>query len=250
MGLFLQRNIILCDNAEVKILDRSTTFYIKRFPDFRRFLLRVAHLFFLFIFLPLFLSAADVLPDFTEKYISAAEKKYGTNAKKRIQAWAKLISDNRQKTEKEKLRLVNDFFNKTPYLSDQKHWKKKDYWATPAEMLATNAADCEDYAIAKYFTLVALGVDSNKLKITYVKAITEAHMVLTYYEKPNSVPLVLDNMIPHIKSANQRPDLKPVYAFNGDGMWLVKSNKLGRVGGASNIRFWREMKNRMGKEFK
>ena len=212
-------------------------------------MLDAAYILLFLIGLPLFLRAADVLPDFTEKYFAAAEKKYGINAKKRIQAWAKLISDNRNKPEMEKLRLVNDFFNKTPYLSDQKHWKKKDYWATPAEMLATNGADCEDYAIAKYFTLVALGVDNSKLKITYVRAISEAHMVLTYYSTPNTIPLVLDNLIPHIKSATQRPDLKPIYAFNGDGMWLIKSNKLGRVGGSGNIRFWREMKNRMGKEF-
>ncbi len=236
----------------MKILDISTTFYSdnkKRLQSGLRFLFRVIYTLLLLIALPLFLRAADVLPDFTEKYFTAAEKKYGTNAKKRIQSWSKLISENRSKPEMDKLRLVNDFFNKVPYLSDQKHWKKKDYWATPAEMLATNGADCEDYAIAKYFTLVALGVDNNKLKITYVRAISEAHMVLTYYTTPNAIPLVLDNLIPHIKSATQRPDLKPIYAFNGDGMWLVKSNKLGRVGESGNIRFWKEMKSRMGKEF-
>ena len=210
---------------------------------------RVIYLLLLAIFLPLFLRAADVLPEFSEKYLAAVEKKHGAGAKKRMQDWARLISDNRNRTDLEKLELANNFFNKTPYLSDQKHWGKKDYWATPAEMLATNAADCEDYAIAKYFTLVAMGVDIGKLKITYVKAITEAHMVLTYYSQPNAVPLVLDNMIPHIKNASQRPDLKPVYAFNGDGLWLVKSDTLGRVGGSGNIRFWREMKGRMGKEF-
>ena len=141
------------------------------------------------------------------------------------------------------------FLNKIPYVSDLQHWKKQDYWATPAEMLATNGGDCEDYAIAKYFTLVALGVDSSKLKITYVKALSEAHMVLTYYSKPNAIPLVLDNLIPHIRPADKRPDLKPIYAFNGDGMWLVKAQEQSRVGNPSNIRFWREMKSRMGKEF-
>jgi len=236
----------------VKTPEQSTVIFFgneERLHQGMRILLRITHLLLLVAFVPLLLKAADVLPEFSEKYLAAAEKKHGTGAKKRMQGWARLIADNRNKSEQEKLDLVNSFFNKTPYVSDQKHWGKKDYWATPAEMLATNGADCEDYAIAKYFTLVALGVDSNKLKITYVKAITEAHMVLTYYPQPNAVPLVLDNMIPHIKLATQRPDLKPVYAFNGDGMWLVKSQTLGRIGGSGNIRFWREMKSRMGKEF-
>ncbi|MDL2284588.1 transglutaminase-like cysteine peptidase [Oxalobacter sp. OttesenSCG-928-P03] len=221
----------------------------KNWQQAQLFLFRIACTLLLVISLPLLLKAADVLPEFSEKYLAAAEKKHGAGAKSRMQAWSRLISENRAKPELEKLDLVNSFFNKVPYYSDQKHWGRKDYWATPAEMLATNGGDCEDYAIAKYFTLVALGVDNSKLKITYVKAITEAHMVLTYYSKPDAIPLVLDNMIPHIKPANQRPDLKPIYAFNGDGMWLVKSQQLGRVGSSGNIRFWREMKSRMGKEF-
>jgi predicted transglutaminase-like cysteine proteinase len=31
----------------------------------------------------------------------------------------------------------------------------EDCWATPAEMLSINGADCEDFAIDKYFTLIA-----------------------------------------------------------------------------------------------
>ncbi len=242
----------MCDNALVNTLDILTVpsfGHEKYLRQGLRFLYRLSRVLLLAVFLPLLLRAADVLPEFSEAYLAAAEKKYGAAAKGRMQAWASLISDNRSKPETNKLQLVNSFFNKVPYVSDQQHWGKKDYWATPAEMLASNGGDCEDYAIAKYFTLVAMGVDSNKLKITYVRSISEAHMVLTYYAQPNAVPLVLDNLIPHIKPATQRPDLKPIYAFNGDGMWLVKSQTLGHIGDSGNIRFWREMKSRMGKEF-
>lgn len=242
----------LCDNAYVKIQDIAIISPLNNkscLSSKRPLLHRIAFILLLSVSLPILLLAADILPPFTEAYFAAAEKKYGEKAKNRIKAWANLIAENQNEPEKEKLKLVNQFFNKTPYYSDLRHWKKKDYWATPAEMLATNGADCEDYAIAKYFTLVALGVSSDKLKITYVKSLTEAHMVLTYYERPNAIPLVLDNIVPHILPANKRPDLKPIYAFNGAGMWLVKSQKLGRVGSSGNIRFWREMKSRMGKEF-
>ena len=57
-----------------------------------------------------------------------------------------------------------------PWISDDEHWGKRDYWATPIEMLATNGGDCEDFSIAKYLTLTQLRVPSDKLRITYVRA--------------------------------------------------------------------------------
>lgn len=229
----------------------SPSKYKQTFPFFGRFFFVIL----LAIILPLLPHAADVLPPpLTNAYLNSAATKYGISAKKRLQDWDKLIKQNRNKSETEKLRLVNDFFNRIRYVSDLEHWGVKDYWATPAEMLVTNGGDCEDYAIAKYFTLVAMHVDPNKLKITYVKARINhkmiAHMVLTYYSQPNAIPLVLDNLNKQIRPATQRPDLTPVYAFNGDGLWIVKSRtRQNRVGESGKIRFWNEMKNRMGKEF-
>jgi predicted transglutaminase-like cysteine proteinase len=199
--------------------------------------------------------ADEIIVSLSEKVLVGAEKKYGTSARKRLLAWTKLIADNRDKTDLQKLKVVNDFFNQIPYVSDMQHWGVQDYWATPVEMLASNGADCEDFAIAKYFTLVALSVSVDKLKITYVKAtsynpITQSHMVLTYYSRPDAVPLVLDNLINEIRPATQRRDLTPVYAFNGEGLWLAKTRSLGRVSsGSGNIRPWRELRARMGKEF-
>ena len=191
----------------------------------------------------------------SEKILAGAEKKYGHGARQRLLSWTRLIAENRSKTEMQKLTIVNDFFNRIRYVSDLQHWGVQDYWATPVETLASNGADCEDFAIAKYYTLVAMGVDLGKLKITYVKAtsynpINQSHMVLTYYSTPNAVPLVLDNLINAIKPATQRSDLTPVYAFNGQGLWLAKARSLGRVSsGPGNIRPWRELRARMGKEF-
>lgn len=193
----------------------------------------------------------------SERVMAGAERKYGPDARKRLQAWQNLLTTPLAgQSEQGKLKLVNDFFNQLPFLSDIEHWGKMDYWATPAEMLASNGGDCEDFSIAKYFTLAALGVSVDKLKITYVRArtnnpATEAHMVLTYYATPGAVPLVLDNLIPEIRPASQRPDLTPVYSFNGAGLWLVKDRGDGKpvAGGSSNIGFWRDLKSRMGNEF-
>ena len=192
----------------------------------------------------------------SDKLLEAAESKYGQAAKERLTAWAQLVAAGRQGTEREKLELVNAFFNQTPFVSDIEHWGREDYWATPSEMLASNGGDCEDFSISKYFTLLALGVPMNRLRITYVKArnwnpVNQAHMVLTYYPSPSAVPLVLDNLIPEIKLATERPDLLPVYSFNGSGLWLAKVRGTGKAvaGGSGNISLWRDLTARIGNEF-
>ena len=45
-------------------------------------------------------------------------------------------------------------------------------------------------------------------------------MVLGYYPTPNSVPLVLDNLISTILPATQRSDLTPVFSFNAQGVYV------------------------------
>lgn len=183
--------------------------------------------------------------------IQWAEKKYGTDAAQRMQAWQKLMETQQNKSEAEKLELVNDFFNQLTYRSDLNIWGKEDYWATPVEALGRGKADCEDYSIAKYFTLRELGVADSKMRIMYVKALelNQAHMVLTYYPEPGSVPKVLDNLNERILSANKRLDLAPVYSFNAEGLWLAKSRGRGnKVGSSTRISLWQDLKARMAKE--
>jgi predicted transglutaminase-like cysteine proteinase len=158
-----------------------------------------------------------------------AESRYGNlgAAKQRIQAWEALIKSGTELSEQDKLSEVNRFFNRQiRFVDDIRLWKVNDYWATPIEMLVKGAGDCEDYSIAKYFTLRRLGIPSDKLRITYVKALNynQAHMVLTYYASPRAEPLVLDNLINQIKPASQRKDLLPVYAFNAEGLYLPGSS--------------------------
>lgn len=180
--------------------------------------------------------------------IKGVEKQYGEYAKRRLISWQVLIRDNTRLTDREKLEKVNRFFNRIRFVDDIVHWKQKDYWATPIEFLSTNGGDCEDFSLAKYFTLVALGVSEQKLNMTYVKALrlNQAHMVLTYYSTPNAEPLVLDNLVGEIRPASERKDLLPVYSFNGSGLWLAKERGRGqKVGGSERLKRWREVLQRM-----
>jgi predicted transglutaminase-like cysteine proteinase len=180
--------------------------------------------------------------------LDAAEKKYGAGARKRLMAWQRFIQDDTSRTDLDKLEKVNRFFNKLPFISDEIHWQKHDYWATPIEFLASDGGDCEDFALAKYFTLKLLGVPEKKINVTYVKAwkLNQAHMVVTYYETPGAEPLVLDNLVNTIEPATKRTDLLPVYSFNGSGLWLSKERGRGNlVGKSDRLKLWNDLLERM-----
>lgn len=168
----------------------------------------------------------------------------------RIDAWQKLLAQQAGAAERDQLQAVNRFFNdQLRFTDDLSLWHEVDYWATPVEALLKGAGDCEDFAIAKYISLRHLGVPAQKLRITYVKALrlNQAHMVLTYYPRPDAVPLVLDNLIGSILPASQRSDLQPVYAFNGEGLWLAGSGAGGgkQVGDSKRLSRWQDLLKKM-----
>ena len=200
-------------------------------------------------FTAVWVTAGETPKVVTQQEIQKTQAKYGSRAADRLVQWQELVDENQNKSEQDKLELVNDFFNRVRFVDDIIHWQKKDYWATPLELLATDAGDCEDYSIAKYFTLKALGVPESKLYITYVKAIrlNQAHMVLTYFETPKSIPLVLDNINKRILKATKRKDLVPIYSFNGDGLWLAKQRGKGKSvkGGTSKLKNWNNLLKRL-----
>jgi predicted transglutaminase-like cysteine proteinase len=182
----------------------------------------------------------------SQELLSGIEQEYGDNARQRVLTWNELITTNRKLDEMAKLRKVNDFFNKLDFINDIDHWGKEDYWATPLQMLTSNGGDCEDFSIAKYFTLREMGVPEDRMRLTYVKALelNQAHMVLTYYPSPDAEPLIMDNLVADILPASQRNDLLPVYSFNGNGLWLAKSRDAGsdqRIGHASRLSRWKEV---------
>ena len=202
-----------------------------------------------------FLSLFIVLPVLTGQHfqldpetLAQAKREYGAEAAHRLLAWQALIQSQSTLDEREKLRRVNRFFNQLAFIDDAIHWHKKDYWATPVEFLASGGGDCEDFALAKYFTLKFMGVSEEKMNMTYVKAVklNQAHMVLTYYPTPGAEPLILDNLVNGIEPASKRGDLLPVYSFNGIGLWLAKQRGRGKlVGNSDRLKRWRELLERM-----
>ena len=168
----------------------------------------------------------------------------------RVNAWRQLIDRGRDWSDQRQLTAANDFINQNQFVDDIIHWNKEDYWATPLQTIVTKGGDCEDFAVAKYFTLTEMGMSADKLRLTYVKALTldQAHMVVSYYASPNEIPLVLDNLDPVIRPATERDDLLPVYSFNGDGLWLNKQQNAEYVDDSSRLSLWQQLLRSMDAE--
>lgn len=211
----------------------------------------------------LFLAAAAIAAELgysrslTPGLIAQRERQFGTGVRQRLQGWQAFVLETaapgestRQPGEDRLLRAVNRFFNRIPSVTDLAHWRVEDYWATPSESLASNGADCEDYAIAKYFTLKELGVPVSRLRLVYAKTwqSREAHLVLAYYPDPRSDPLILDNLQANIQSASDRPDLIPVYTFNDDDLlWPQAGAPTVRLAATSN-RKWKDVLDKLQRE--
>lgn len=171
---------------------------------------------------------------------------YGNTAELRLKAVNHLMIKYSQSSDYQKIEAVNVFFNQFTYVSDVKLWGVADYWSTVTEFIGAGAGDCEDYALAKYKTLIKMGVNNNKLRLMYVNSLTynEAHMVLTYYKSQSSEPLVLDNLKDRVLPATERPDLQPVYSFNAKYLWLVQAKHSQRVGNSSRLSMWNKFTHR------
>lgn len=161
---------------------------------------------------------------FESPRVLTTAQKMGPATMARAQALLQEIAEVSNQDDENRLRAINTFFNRQIlYRDDRETWGVVDYWASPLETLSKGQGDCEDYAIGKYFSLIAAGIPSVKMRMVYVRAQVggsiQAHMVLAYYPEPNAEPLILDNLVTEIRPASRRADLVPVFSFNAEGLW-------------------------------
>lgn len=172
--------------------------------------------------------------------------------------WQNIIKTSEDLAVTAKLQRINQFFNqKIQFTDDQENWGQSDYWATILETLSKEKGDCEDYVIAKYFSLLRLNINDSQLRLVYVKAriggmnssIQQAHMVLAFYPSADSEPFILDNLISEIRPASKRPDLTPIFSFNSQGIFASTNAKANVTqGGTSRLSRWQDLLNRSRKE--
>ncbi len=172
------------------------------------------------------LLAAQPLRAWDAQQMRAAAQRMGPGAVAALGPLQNMLVEARAQDDDARLLAVNQFYNlRIEFKSDLEVWGQEDYWATPLQSLAAGRGDCEDYVIAKYTTLLAMGMPRTRLRLVYVRARVSdapapvAHMVLAYYATPSAEPLILDNLRADVLPASQRNDLTPVFSFNSEGLW-------------------------------
>ncbi|WP_084618054.1 transglutaminase-like cysteine peptidase [Cellvibrio sp. OA-2007] len=209
------------------------------------FHLRIKIMLSLLAFIFSLLASAQLDP---QKMQQVMQNRYGSDGSALLSAWNLMLDKANHSSAEEKLLQVNQFFNRhVRYTEDSILWKKSDYWATPVDIMGMRAGDCEDYTIAKYFSLLQLGIATQQLRLIYVKAqiggaqskVFQAHMVLGYYPTPDAIPLILDSLINTIEPANKRPDLHPIFSFNSDGLWV--GNQSTAADPTARLSRWRDL---------
>ena len=136
--------------------------------------------------------------------------------------WQRFLESLRGRTPLTQVHEVNRYMNHRPYITDPHNYGVVDYWASPGQFL-TRDGDCEDYAIAKFMSLRALGFDNRHLRIVVLNDLNLgiAHAILVVYHDGRA--LVLDNQIDHVVPSEVIRHYQPIYSLNEQYWWLHRS---------------------------
>jgi predicted transglutaminase-like cysteine proteinase len=136
-----------------------------------------------------------------------------------VSAWQNQIRGFKGLPLEDMVRQVNSFINEQPYILDQNNWGKSDYWSTPVEFFQ-RGGDCEDFAIAKYASLRALGVPEERMRIAIVHDLEKdiPHAILIVYT--DSGAMILDNQNKRALNAEYVDNYRPIFSINRQAWWL------------------------------
>jgi len=140
----------------------------------------------------------------------------------RMMVWKSEIQNLKGRSQRAQIEGVNDFINSVSYIEDQDNYGKRDYWATPVEFFS-RGGDCEDFAIAKYASLRALGFSTQQLRIAIVQDEIKniPHAILIVYSDEGT--FVLDNQNKRLESMAAVNRYKPIFSINSSNWWLHRA---------------------------
>ena len=130
---------------------------------------------------------------------------------------ADLVRSLEGTSERDRVARVNRHFNTFPYVSDRVRFGVRDLWLSPLTFIQTSG-DCEDYAIAKYFTLALSGIPDERLWVLMVRDGERGidHAVLVVQVEGEDY--VLDNLT-DLAPLSRFPHYRPIYALNASAVW-------------------------------
>jgi predicted transglutaminase-like cysteine proteinase len=134
------------------------------------------------------------------------------------QRWLNFLNAAAELDHDDQVTAVNTYMNKIKFISDQDNYGRSDHWATPMQFLA-RGGDCEDYAIAKYVSLRALGFTEKQMRlaVVYDREMRMPHALLIVYQDGKAK--VLDNQNPEVGQATQIRRYQPIYSINQLSWW-------------------------------
>jgi predicted transglutaminase-like cysteine proteinase len=116
-----------------------------------------------------------------------------------LSGWQPWVKTQRELTKDipiyEKLTAVNSVINRgIKYESDMSLYGKPGHWASIEDTVRISRGDCEDYAIAKIWVLVALGVPLERLQLVVLRNVLRNvyHAVLAVHT--DDAIYILDNI--------------------------------------------------------
>lgn len=138
-----------------------------------------------------------------------------------LREWQSVLDGLRGKPPMTQMGTINAYLNRQRYIVDPVNWGRSDYWATPAQFFRKNG-DCEDYAIAKFLSLRALGYANEDLRIVVLQDLNLGipHAVLVVYLLGHA--FVLDNQTTVVMAAERIHHYQPIYSLNETHWWLHK----------------------------
>jgi predicted transglutaminase-like cysteine proteinase len=139
-----------------------------------------------------------------------------------LAAWEAFLERQQGHDPLRQIEAVNRYMNEHRYVIDPINWGVEDYWATPLQFLDRDG-DCEDYAIAKFMSLRALGWPSDRLRIVVVNDLNlrVQHAVLVV--ELDRTAYVLDNQSAAVMPAERIRHYAPVYSVGEESWWLHRS---------------------------
>ena len=149
---------------------------------------------------------------------STCEETPSTRCPRRYKYWKPFLDTVRGANPMTQLLQIQRFINDAQNITDPRNYSLSDYWATPREFFEHDG-DCEDFAIAKYMSLRALGWEREHLRIVVLQDLdlNLTHAVLVAYY--DGTAWVLDNFVNQIVAADRILNYQPYYSINEDGWW-------------------------------